>query len=87
MRDLIRMKSESDLRSASQKKENRLLQETMVTMCLILCTFYCSDTVNLLLIRVRNGIGVYLSEKPTAYKANIFKGLILICEALLVVRN
>lgn len=29
MRDLIRMKSESDLRSASQKKENRLLQETM----------------------------------------------------------
>lgn len=29
MRDLIQMKSESDLRSASQKKENRLLQETM----------------------------------------------------------
>lgn len=29
MKDLIRMKSESDLRSASQKKENRLLQETM----------------------------------------------------------
>lgn len=49
--------------------------------------FYCSDTVNLLLFRVRNGIGVYLSEKPTAYKAIIFKGLILICEALLVVRN
>ena len=31
MRELVRTKSEGDLRSASQKKENRLLQETMVT--------------------------------------------------------
>ena len=31
MRELVRAKSEGDLRSASQKKENRLLQETMVT--------------------------------------------------------